>query len=1008
MRNNSRQPKRWEQPQLLNIGGRESHSLLSRQPGSIDLNGDWKFILLPAPELSPDGFYESDFDDSEWNSIRVPSCWQIQGFGKMHYTDVLYPFPINPPYVPTANPTGLYRRRFTAERITGSSLILRFNGVDSAFDVWVNGRYCGYSKVSRCASEFDLDGLLTNGENTLAVRVYRWSDGSYLEDQDMWWLSGIFRDVELYYESGDGVFDCRVLSTLGEDYSEAILDVELTMKKPVPYRILEWQLLDTGTELAHGTAEAQGKYASFSRGLKDISPWSAENPKLYTLAIKLLQPENKIYDSFGLSIGFRKIEIKDGQLLLNGRKVFFCGVNYHEFDAKNGRTVTREAVERDVILMKRSNINAIRCAHYPRMDYFYELCDKYGLYVIDEADLECHGFEWIERYNWLCEDKDWQDAFVQRQTRMVLQNRNHPSVLIWSLGNESSTGANFEAAARAVKSLDPSRPVHYEGDRHADYCDIYSTMYTSPERLYEIAVGGEGHGKPHILCEYCHAMGNGPGGLSEYAKLFREHKRLHGGFVWEFCDHGIWDGDTWRYGGEFGDVPNNSNFCIDGLVFPDRTPSPALAAVKQNFAPLSVEAVDPEKGIIAVINHRLFEDLGDIRLLWQVQSRGAIIQQGEVDTLAAVRPGTRTECLVPYTAIEAEPGEDYYLNLIFEQNRDSLCIPRGHEISKVQFKLPVKAPPVSCCAENTEPAGMPVGISEDDLSLTLCAAGVKVVFSKLWGRLQYFEKDGKVLIEAGPELSIIRATIDNDMYTRKDWDEKYLIWHGGEQLEYFSSTQQGNSALVEIGTYFSCFNQSWGFRCVYRYTMNPQGELGLDVSLTAVRQGPVFPNMLPRVGLVMKVPDRYDRVSWYGLGPGENYSDSVAAWMGIYHSNVHDMQTPYVFPQESGHREGVLWLCMANGENALLINSTSSMGINVQPYSDLKLEMAKHQNELVPDCFTTVHLDIKHSGLGSNSCGPKQAYTHRAVLRDYSMRLLFRAITPDNILELSKTRNDNI
>lgn len=1006
MPDSKRIAKRWERPELLHIGRRESHSLLKRERKSQSLNGIWKFLFADAPELSPEGFYEDDFDDSGWDNIPVPSCWQMQGFGSMHYTDVLYPFPINPPFVPSKNPTGLYRLRFTPEMVKDCDAILRFNGVDSAFDLWVNGQHCGYSKVSRSASEFDISELLSQGENTLAVRVYQWSDGSYLEDQDMWWLSGIFRDVELYMEPKSGIFDAKIIADWDYENGNGIFEANIAIKARTSESKLRWTLANGKTEIASGEVRAtNADHISIPAGIiADVKPWSAELPNLYRATFALVSEKGEMIDTFEQNIGFRRIEVADGLILLNGKKLLFNGVNYHEFDCERGRSIDPQQVERDIITMKRNNINAIRCAHYPRMDYFYEMCDRYGLYVIDEADLETHGFEWIKRYNWLCEDASWKDAFIDRQTRMVLQHRNYTSILMWSLGNESSYGTNFVAAAAAVRQLDMSRLVHYEGDSGAEAADVFSTMYTKPERLKEIALGGEAHNKPHIICEYAHAMGNGPGGLKAYQDLFRAHKRLHGGFVWEWCDHGIKakgenGADVYRYGGDFGDKPNNLNFCIDGLVSPEKVPSPALKVLKQTFAPLTVTCADAENGVIRVRNDNSFTTLGALLLRWQVQACDKIISEGTLDILDTINPRTEKELKVPYPKIDAVSGEEYYLNLIFEQKTDRGCILKGHEIAKRQFFIPVQAPVTAQKCQSNQA----VQLVEDHLSVTLRANGSVAVFSKLWGCLEAFEKDGTSLIENGPRISIVRAATDNDINARKNWNEESFIWQSDESCEHTECRMNGPCAEVELHTYFSGANQSWGFACQYRYTMNPDGELALDVKLTAKKNGEFFPPMLPRVGLVMTMPQSFDSVTWYGLGFDENYSDSAeAAWMGVYSSDVSAMQTPYIFPQENGHREGVRWLALDDGHDALLINSAPQMGINVLPYSDIVLEKATHREQLLPDGKITVHLDIKHSGLGSNSCGPQQSYEHQTLLHDYSLTLLFRHVRPDNIIEISK------
>ena len=557
--------KRWENHQITGIGRREARTAFYKDSQSrISLNGEWKFKYIDAPELSPEGF-EKPGVGNEWDNIDVPSVWQLRGYDKMHYTDVLYPFPINPPYVPDENPTGIYKKIVNLDdQWVQKDTILKFHGVDSAFDVWVNGNYVGFSKVSRLPSEFDITEFVKSGENDVTVRVYKWSDGTYLEDQDMWWLSGIYRDVELINEEKNAVLDVQIDGSLDDSYTNGLFTSKIKMKQAGTN--IKWKLSYKGEAVFEGEASFKDKEIYISADIPSVHTWTAETPELYDFTISTDTQEVTV------RCGFRRIEIKDKNFCVNGQVILLNGVNHHDYNPKEGRTVTREQMEDDIRLMKQYNINAVRCSHYPANEYFYDLCDEYGLYVINEADLECHGFEWVENYTWITDDESWKNVYVDRSVRMVKRDRNHPSIIMWSMGNESAFGCNFRSAAQAIRELDDTRLIHYEGDFEAEVTDVYSTMYTRLKGLKEIAEYEVKGDKPHVMCEYGHAMGNGPGGLKAYQDMYRKYKRLQGGFLWEWYDHGIHtvegDNEYYKYGGNYGDFPTNGNFCIDGILMP--------------------------------------------------------------------------------------------------------------------------------------------------------------------------------------------------------------------------------------------------------------------------------------------------------------------------------------------------------------------------------------------------------------------------------------------------------
>lgn len=1025
----SRLKKRWEDEQLLHIGRCDSHTDYKRTPENeyrLSLNGNWQFLYIRAPECSPEGFFNTDFPDIGWDTLEVPSCWEMKGYGKMHYTDVWYLFPINPPFVPSENPTGIYRRTVSLPKDWGEKRkILRFDGAGSAFDVWVNGHHAGYSKGSRLSAEFDVTEFVCCGENQITVRVYKWSDGTYLECQDMWWYGGIYRDVTLIAEPKAGIKDYTVEAGLDGSYREGILTQEIVAAKEADRA--EWKLAGAdGAEIASGTEKLEKGYARIRTNVGIVRPWSAEVPSLYTVTIKLYGREDSdgVLDSAEVVTGFRRVEVKGSNFLVNGVPILINGVNLHDFSPAGGPVAERETVEEHLRMMKRHNINAIRCAHYPKRSYFYSLCDKYGFYVIDEADLETHGFEWIERYEWLNNEESWREAYIDRAVRMVKEHRNHPCILMWSLGNESSVGENFNASAEAIRKLDASRLIHYESDYAADITDVYSTMYTRLDGLKHIGESNDCHGKPHILCEYGHAMGNGPGNLEEYQHLFRKYERLQGGFIWEWYDHGIErkneDGSiTWWYGGDFGDEPNNSNFCMDGLIRPDGTASSGLLHYKQVIAPVKAEEVNLAEGMIRIRNLFDFRDLSGIALDYQVMHDETADASGRIEELCA-KAGEDMVVKIPYTLEEVEEGSDYYLNLSFVNKSATDYAPAGFEIGTEQFLLPVCGVKKKETAPDAEGqnAGEPLMVKETAVFAEIAGEHFSVVFDKVTGKLVSYEADGKQMITAGPSLNLWRAPIDNDMYKVEDWKKKYFLHRQQEQLEEIhicrgmgeklaaqdpESEDCNGDVLVRVQTHFAPLSMAFGFKGIYTWRIRRNGELQLSLEMKGFRYSGFVPEFIPRIGIEMELPGEMEHITWYGLGPEENYCDmKSAARMGIYRKTVGEMHTEYAKPQENGHREEVRWFAAGDKEESLLICSDRGIGIDVHDYTIEDLERARHVGEIRHCGKTVVHMDAKHSGLGSNSCGEEQTYVNKTKLNDYSMRLVLKCVRNEAVIEESR------
>ena len=953
--------KRWEDHRITGIGRREARTAFYKDSQKkISLNGEWDFKYVDAPELSPEGFEQSGAREG-WDKIDVPSVWQLRGYDKMHYTDVLYPFPVNPPYVPDENPTGIYKKIVVLdEQWMEKDTVLKFHGVDSAFDVWVNGNHVGFGKVSRLPSEFDITGFVKTGENDITVRVYKWSDGTYLEDQDMWWLSGIYRDVELINEEKNAVLDLRVNGTLDDSYKNGLFTAGITMKQAGTN--LGWKLSYKGKTVLEGELVSEGKDVCIEAEIPEVHTWTAETPELYEFTVMTENQEVTV------RCGFRKIEIKDKNFRVNNQVILLNGVNHHDYNPKEGRRVTREQMEADIRLMKQYNINAVRCSHYPANEYFYDLCDEYGLYVINEADLECHGFEWVENYTWITDDETWKDAYVDRSVRMVKRDRNHPSIIMWSMGNESAFGCNFRSAAEAIRELDDTR-------------------LKGLKEIAEYQIKGD---KPHVMCEYGHAMGNGPGGLKAYQDMYRKYKRLQGGFLWEWYDHGIYteeeDKKYYKYGGNYGDFPTNGNFCIDGILMPDRTPSPGMEEYKQIIAPVEITAVEGSMNKLQIRNYYDFLNLDTTTLYWEVKAEDQTIQDGTVEGLS-VAPHEGKIIALPITAFELQENTDYYLNLTVCQKEERNYAPAGYEIKKVQIPMQIRKDGFS-----VRETADKLQVTEGQGGLTVENSRVTAKFSTVFGKLISFGKDGKEYLTEGPRMNVYRATIDNDMYKKEDWMNKYFIQKPVEETEYVSCLKEDDKVIVQIGTFFSCYNQSWGFECDYTYTVYSCGQMKVEIQGKAVQRGKLEPAFLPRIGVIMKGNKNFQKAMWYGMGPGESYVDSKAASiMGIYENTVDGMMTDYVFPQENGHHEQVKWFRIGDGKDGLLCKMEEKLGLNLANYTDESLEKAQHPFEIEKADDVIIHLDYRQSGLGSNSCGEEQLEENKVKLQDFAMAFTVQA-----------------
>jgi len=781
----------WENPQMVGQNKEPAHAtLLPFQDAASALTGDraacanfkllngaWQFRYAPNPAAAPENIHVEPFDNAGWGTITVPSNWELQGHGIPMYTNVQYPFP--PDYMPEVpkdnNPVGSYRTTFTVpDDWAGKQVFIVFDGVDSAFYLWVNGQYVGYSQDSRLPAEFNLTPYLRPGENTLAARVYRWCDGSYLEDQDFWRLSGIYRDVYLFAAPAVHIRDFWAVTELDADYRDAVLKIRADIANygivNTDGYMLEAELFSQIMNHESRIPICASRFMIHDSCIHIAMPvtnplkWSAEHPNLYTLLLTLKDPAGNVLEVERCNVGFRKVEIKDGKILVNGAAVYFRGVNRHEHDPDTGHAVSVESMIQDILLMKRFNVNAVRTCHYPDDPRWYDLCDQYGLYLIDEANIESHGV-WDEPSR----DPMWLTAFLERGSRMVERDKNHPSVVIWSMGNESGHGPNHAALADWIHAHDPTRPVHYESAHNEPYVDMISTMYPTLERLAAMAQE-PGETRPYILCEYAHAMGNSPGNLKEYWETIETYPRARGAFVWDWVDQGLRrttaDGVDWfAYGGDYGDVPNDGSFCINGLIFPDRTIHPAMWELKKVYQPVRVEVVDALAGKVEVLNKYHFSDLSHLDIAWKLEKDGQIIQQGQLPRLSTP-PDGRDSVTIPFAAPEVAPGVEYWLTLSFTLAEETLWAAAGHEVAWAQFAVPFPAPEVQAAhaSKPVDATTLPaLTLTESDAQAVVAGPAFELVFDKQAGTLAALRYQGRELLKAGPKSNFWRAPTENDL-----------------------------------------------------------------------------------------------------------------------------------------------------------------------------------------------------------------------------------------------------
>mgnify|MGYP000855220235 FL=1 len=1003
------------------VGYPDATTAASMQRGLSDqwlsLDGVWRFAFFERPDLVPEEFWDVE---QGWPGIDVPGLWQTQGYGRLQYTDELFPFPVDPPNPPEENPTGAYQRTFRLEPDDlDRQVVLRFDGVESFLELAVNGRRVGFSKGSRLAAEFDISDFVTAGDNLLSVRVLQFCDGSYLEDQDMWWAAGIIRPVSLLLRPRARLEDLVVRTTFDADYRDATLSVSARCSAEVGE--LSWRLLDAaGERVASGECVGDGR----TSGVVVATPrqWSAEDPYLYTLLLTVYDRQGRVAEVVPQRVGFRQVEIRDGELLLNGRHLVLHGVNRHDHDDHDGRSVGLARMERDVILMKQHNINAVRTSHYPNDPRFYELCDRYGLFVLAETDLECHGFACVGDISRITDDPAWQTAYVDRIERHVLAQRNHPCIVMWSLGNESGYGVNIPAMYARCRELDPTRPVHYEEDRDAAVVDVVSTMYSRIPQLNDF--GEHPHPKPRIICEYAHAMGNGPGGLWEYQQVIDRWPSIQGHFVWEWCDHGILtalpDGTPFHaYGGDFGDEPNNGNFCIDGLVLPDQRPSPGLAEYKQVLCPLRVEG-DGDQLVLTSRYQFATTDNLELGLEWLVD--GALAATVAVD-VPAIEPAESIRIAIPHRLVEpqspvepeslvepqslVEPVEttmpfdlssgERLLTVRVRRRAATPWAPAGHELGAYQFGLDKadRRPgldPGSRSRPGLRHARLSTALRDGCLHVT--AGDGVLVFDRASGRLASWVCDGRELITETLRFHLTRPVIDNHRTLHETLWLPNQLSLATERCLDFAWRRETDSVVAEARTRFAPPNGAWSLTLHMRYEVWPAGTLTVEVS----GEPDGYHDLVQVIGVELGIANRFGHTSYYGRGPGENYPDSwQAALLGRYGADVADLNFDYVVPQDTGNRGDVRWFALCDRQGAgLFVAGEEPFNVSAWPWSAATIDAARHRYELVEDPRSiTLNLDHRVLGLGSNSWGQEILDGHRVRLEPFRFGFTLAPLTGD-------------
>jgi beta-galactosidase len=1044
-----KEPRDWENPELFQINREAPHATLISFPDehsaleAVDLNspdylsldGIWKFNCVKSPDQRPFWFFKDDYDTRDWDDINVPSNWQMKGYDVPIYVNIPYPFKKDPPKIPHEwNPVGSYKRSFKIPSgWNEKEVFLHFGAVSSAFYVWVNEQMVGYSEDSKVPAEFNITKYLRSGKNSIAVEVYRWSDGSYLEDQDFWRMSGIQRSVYLHARPKTFINDFFAVGDLENNYNDGLLKLDVSLKGPAGGSgdfIVEASLYD-GTKKIYTEpkdlklADSAGS-VSFTKSLPEINKWSAEKPNLYSLVICLKDKDGSALEYVSAKIGFRKVEIIKSQLLVNGVAIRIKGTNMHEHDDVNGHVVDEAMILKDIRVMKSHNINAVRTSHYPQQELWYQMCDKYGLYLIDEADIESHGVGYDKDVT-LADKPEWAAAHLERMQRMVERDKNHPSVIIWSMGNEAGDGHNFLKGYKWIKGRDITRPVQYERageftnapERHSD---IMCPMYPKIEYLEAYAKDTK-NDRPLIMCEYAHAMGNSTGNFQDYWDVIEKYPKLQGGLIWDWVDQGLLKTDEngekyWTYGGDYGEegIPSDGNFCLNGLVWPDRTPHPGLAEVNKVYQYIGFDAVNLAGGVINIRNKYDFTNLSEFSFEWEVVSDGVTTQSGKV-SIPDLKPKGSMLVTLPLKKIEPAAGTEYFLNIRALRPDAWNSVPEDHVYASAQFKLPVEGKLVA-----TKPEGLEMlQTKTTESNLEVAGSNLRIVFNLGTGRMTSFDFKGKELLKKAPEPDFWRPPTDNDY--GYDMDKKLIIWKkAGERTRVIKA----NVSQPEMGKVLVTFNYDLlgldgskigGYSTVY--TILSTADIIIKNQFSKI-SGSV--PEIPRMGMQMQLPEEFANLKWFGRGPQENYCDrKTAAYVGVYESTVADQYVPYIRPQENGYKTDTRWLTLTDDTgNGILFTGDPMIcfaalnNIHDDFESPGKLSQYRpdaksantHTIDVKPRDFVNLNVDMGQMGVGGDdSWGAIIHPQYRLLAMKYEYSFRMRPFgKDDDVLKLAKQK----
>lgn len=941
------------------------------------LNGTWKFQYFNSIYDVQEPFFEKDYDTENFDEIQVPSVWQMAGYDTHQYTNIRYPFPFDPPYVPQDIPCGTYVHTFVYHKDENApKAFLNFEGVDSCFYVWINGSYVGYSQVSHMTSEFDITDLLRDGENSIAVLVMKWCDGSYLEDQDKFRMSGIFRDVYILKRPKQAISDYHIKTRI----EDMLAKVEIEMKFYSPLNV------KISIEDRNGAVVALGSIAEEGTAVLEIaSPelWNTENPYLYKL---ILETENEVIVDH---IALRKIEIKDQVIYLNGQKIKFRGVNRHDSDPVTGFTISLEQLTTDLTLMKQHNFNAIRSSHYPNAPFFYEMCDKYGFMVIDEADIEAHGpfmiyrkedtdYNRFKRWNeMIADDPAWEEAIVDRVKLMVERDKNRFCIVMWSMGNESAYGCNFEKALEWTKNFDPDRITQYESARYRNYdetydysnLDVYSRMYPALSEIQEYL--DKDGSKPFLLVEYCHSMGNGPGDFEDYFQMIQDNDKMCGGFVWEWCDHAIAHGTAengktiYAYGGDHGEEIHDGNFCMDGLVYPDRTVHTGLLEYKNVYRPARVISYDKESGELVLHNYMDFDDLKDyVKISYELTQDGLVISKGKLPEVSAA---PHSEGKINLKINVPESGK-CYLKFIYHLKKELPLLDEDHilgfdeiEVSQKDAKCQLAEKWVEKTVTDSE-----LQVSEDDTQIHIKGREFAYTIDRRTALFTEMKFAGREYLNHPMELNIWRAPTDNDMYIKSEWKKAH--YDKAYTRAYTTEVVQGKHG-VKITSHASVVAETVQkiLDVTITWKIEAAGKIDADIAVTKDDE---FPD-LPRFGVRMFLDKKLSAARYFGMGPQESYCDKhQAASHGLYHANVDDLHEDYIRPQENGSHYDCEYVELNNSRYGIVVSAENVFSFNASYYTQEELEKKTHNYELTESDSVVFCVDYALNGIGSNSCGP--------------------------------------